>query len=511
MIEDGIIKKLDLKLIAVDDEYTQRWFHYMSNLLPTGKKTLADASKYANRDSHTGDTLQLSVLFLNLGHIIRPMKPNPNKKAPSSAPRNEMLLNMWGGNWAHLVLACESADLKEIQNEAVEDFALRGAHSECGELSCYVRSNQHAATPGTVTLLHSVEIRETIAYAFFRVSFGTTWASGRTYYTNDEEREISRSGLTELTVAVFHLHHNCANNRLGRAAEVFTTFLQLCLDYRVDIYAGDANQAAFKCYNSQDKLNIPNSLISYLTRSMVAEVNIGKPIWQRLQVHMLNNNFEGNLTGEDPDCCVMAIWSWGRTQSGTVLRNMLRTRPEQERRDLANPHPHRERPHQSLSNAINRVVPSDDMLNTDDPHSGITDFDIRQSPRVLMIKHTHLWLNQSDMSWHLPILATIRELPFKNWRQKSHTAEKKKNAERSVFKAKQQSDRERQQHRHGPYPSTRWQPREAASEPAVEEEQDDESRPRPPDHGHSWWRYGHYGSSSSTSWTRSSWQERRYG
>ena len=47
------------------------------------------------------------------------------------------------------------------------------------------------------------------------------------------------------------------------------------------------------------------------------------------------------------------------------------------------------------------------------------DYDIRQSGRVLELQHKDLWIRPIDLSWHFPILVTIRELLFKNYRGRS--------------------------------------------------------------------------------------------
>ena len=57
------------------------------------------------------------------------------------------------------------------------------------------------------------------------------------------------------------------------------------------------------------------------------------------------------------------------------------------------------------------------------------DYDIRQSGRVF-------WLRPTDMSWHFPILMTIREEPFKNYR--SSTSEKWKAKEDKMEEVKKQ-------------------------------------------------------------------------
>ena len=47
------------------------------------------------------------------------------------------------------------------------------------------------------------------------------------------------------------------------------------------------------------------------------------------------------------------------------------------------------------------------------------DYDVRQSGRVLELQNRDLWIRPIDLSWHFPILVTIREMPFKNCRARS--------------------------------------------------------------------------------------------
>ena len=41
-----------------------------------------------------------------------------------------------------------------------------------------------------------------------------------------------------------------------------------------------------------------------------------------------------------------------------------------------------------------------------------SDYEIRCSGRVLELQNRDFWLRPTDMSWHFPILMTIREEPF---------------------------------------------------------------------------------------------------
>ena len=51
--------------------------------------------------------------------------------------------------------------------------------------------------------------------------------------------------------------------------------------------------------------------------------------------------------------------------------------------------------------------------NVDNPMIAPRDYEVRQSGRVLELKNKDLWIRPTDLSWHFPILVTIRELPFK--------------------------------------------------------------------------------------------------
>ena len=65
------------------------------------------------------------------------------------------------------------------------------------------------------------------------------------------------------------------------------------------------------------------------------------------------------------------------------------------------------------------------------------DYEVRQSGRVLELQNRDLWLRPTDMSWHLPILITIREEPFKNYR--SRTSEMWKAKEDKIEEVKKKT------------------------------------------------------------------------
>ena len=60
-----------------------------------------------------------------------------------------------------------------------------------------------------------------------------------------------------------------------------------------------------------------------------------------------------------------------------------------------------------------------DPENVDSPMIAPQDYDVRQSGRVLELHNGDLWIRPTDLSWHFPILITIREMPFRKYRGRS--------------------------------------------------------------------------------------------
>ena len=68
------------------------------------------------------------------------------------------------------------------------------------------------------------------------------------------------------------------------------------------------------------------------------------------------------------------------------------------------------------------------------------DHDFRQTGRVLELQNSDLWLRPTDLSWHFPILMTIREEPFKNCRSRTSEKSKAKFEEAKKQKIKKNDD-----------------------------------------------------------------------
>ena len=71
----------------------------------------------------------------------------------------------------------------------------------------------------------------------------------------------------------------------------------------------------------------------------------------------------------------------------------------------------------------------------DNPMIALQDY-VLQSGRVLELQNRDLWKRPTDLSWHFPILVTIRESPFKHFRGRSPA--KLKATEDKIEEAKEQ-------------------------------------------------------------------------
>ena len=75
-----------------------------------------------------------------------------------------------------------------------------------------------------------------------------------------------------------------------------------------------------------------------------------------------------------------------------------------------------------------------DQEDATDPMVAPQDYDVRQSGSVLELQNSDLWLRPTNLSWHFPILMTIREESFKNYRSRTDEKWKAKEDKAEEFK-----------------------------------------------------------------------------
>ena len=151
----------------------------------------------------------------------------------------------------------------------------------------------------------------------------------------------------------------------------------------------------------------------------------------RLHIDYSTNNHPSQLhTADDFDCCFMAIPSW-RKPVGPRITTKLWSKIA-----TGQPAISRERGFEGqLRAAAQRGYPNAE--DAEDPMMAPPDYEVRQSGRILELQNRDLWLRPTDMSWHLPILITIREEPFKNYR--SRTSEMWKAKEDKIEEVKKKT------------------------------------------------------------------------
>ena len=87
-----------------------------------------------------------------------------------------------------------------------------------------------------------------------------------------------------------------------------------------------------------------------------------------------------------------------------------------------------------------------DQEDIGNPMVAPQDYEIHQHGRVMELQKKDLWIRPTDLSWHFPILVTIRELPFKYYRERSLV---KLEARDEAKKQKTQNIKEEDQTRRG--------------------------------------------------------------
>ena len=92
--------------------------------------------------------------------------------------------------------------------------------------------------------------------------------------------------------------------------------------FKVDVIAGDANAAAYKCCKKQHQ-DLNHSSVAIMLREMEREVNTGHPFKRRLHIDYSTNNHPTQLhAANDIDRCFMAILSWRKPARPRIMRKL---------------------------------------------------------------------------------------------------------------------------------------------------------------------------------------------
>ena len=225
---------------------------------------------------------------------------------------------------------------------------------------------------------------------------------------------VTRSSLQRLRCCVCHLHHGQAMEAPYRVRHFFAKVLKKVQHYRVDAIAGDANEAAYEYYKRQEYQNLYNFSVAVMLREMEREVDMDRPFESKLHIDYSTNNHHSQLRSTDYlDCCFIAILSCGKPPRPRIMKKLwsnTRERTQRKEKEQAEDCSYPKSIEVMLRETARKSYPE----NVDNPMIAPRDFDVRQSGRVLELQNKDLWIRPTDLSWHFPILVTIRELPFRN-------------------------------------------------------------------------------------------------
>ena len=168
---------------------------------------------------------------------------------------------------------------------------------------------------------------------------------------------------------------------------------------------GDANGAAQIATYQQENVDITNCLFNRMMRNFQNSVNIGLPLSKRLSLYLEDNTpYDNYLRNEDYDCMVAAILGWGKTEGCREQRKTFRA-----------------------SGADST------------PDSGlyaIDDLKTSSSERAKLFSADDMWLMPQNVSWHRPLVITIREKITASKRGRSDAGKRKRDEKWNQKKSK---------------------------------------------------------------------------
>ena len=145
-----------------------------------------------------------------------------------------------------------------------------------------------------------------------------------------------------------------------------------------------------------------------MLREMQREVNTGRPVESRL--HIDNNHSSQLSSASDFDCRFMAVFSCRKPAGPRIMRKLWSNLREQGNEQKLKENISFPRGIESqLRATAQRIYSKSDV---DNAMIAPQDYDVRQSRRVLEFHNRDLWIRPTDLSWHVPILVTLREEPF---------------------------------------------------------------------------------------------------
>ena len=209
-----------------------------------------------------------------------------------------------------------------------------------------------------------------------------------------------------------------------------------------------------------------------MLREMQSEVNTGHPVERKLHIDYTTKNRPPQLhAATDIDCCFMAILSWEKPAGPRITKklwsNLKPNHAMHFREQLADLRERTDSPRGKGTEEISR-----ETEDATDPMLAPQGYDVRQPGRVLELQN-----RPTDLSWHFPILMTIREEPFKNYRSRTDEQWKAKEDKAEEFKRqKMQKNDDGQSHANWRASSWSWYQPMTWTPPSWQQWSSDETR-----------------------------------
>ena len=434
---------------AIHSGTTEKWMKYSMHSFPTssGESRVQEMET----EGWNVSSMQLSVFVANMGNLARPSVISGKKINRKTCDIIPLVARFVLQNWSHIRLFAESGTLLQDEfQEFLRGKNLIGAHGNQHEtLSCYVTGNSRS---GTKVKCIAEGGNNHMKYSIFEVVFGQERLAPGTetlelpYTQSRVSGQCTRIGRDRVKVCMFHTSNSSGYGAVG---EVLKSMYNDVLVHRVDVIGGDGNSHAYyhskghqkKC-KAQGYMELQNSLINLFARAFLTHYNEGLPYASRAEVFFFDNNTlaSGISTEADLDCMVTQVISYGASPGSFAARQDIRARLKDIMKNAW--YPDRNGPPGNLSESLlwtekhsadfwRNIKEHEQYLDADDlgflsKHSPLSpglsapkDYLIKISERVKHLERPDLWLGEKDTDWHIPILLTIREFAYRNWRKRS--------------------------------------------------------------------------------------------
>ena len=317
-------------------------------------------------------SMALNVAAFNLGETSRVARaPGGGKLREESQKLTNLVITE---SSAHVTAVCEGASLMTPKVQKI----LR----ERGLLWCSSSDNNLVvlAKGNITTQLTPMEEHLTgpVPYFVATASFGEEGPPAPADAPAEATAPVTvtRAGLPSVCICVYHVHNKDAKLKMGKVKTAIRQMLCAVAKFECDVLCGDGNAAAYSFFNRDKQREA-----SFLKSALHLHVERLCDFYRREQwfwtprLHFATNNliteFEQPFdpVNTELDCMLCHVIEWGHAFAAQSADESAKTKAE---------------------------------------------FRVRSSERIKSFENASLWLQQSDQSWHRPLMLNLRYFPERN-------------------------------------------------------------------------------------------------